>query len=70
METSDNTPTLSPPKSYAAVVLGGTFDRLHDGHRKFLKVGQFNAPLSIFDSINAAIELVVIFDLAGCSCVS
>ncbi|RYQ80155.1 hypothetical protein Ahy_Scaffold1g106746 isoform D [Arachis hypogaea] len=29
-------PTLSPPNTYQAVVNGGTFDRLHDGHRLFL----------------------------------
>ncbi|GAA0174154.1 kinase [Lithospermum erythrorhizon] len=33
----DTNAILSPPNSYSSLVLGGTFDRLHDGHRLFLK---------------------------------
>ncbi|KAK9071416.1 hypothetical protein SSX86_009985 [Deinandra increscens subsp. villosa] len=38
MEFKDSISSImSPPNSYGSVVLGGTFDRLHDGHLLFLK---------------------------------
>jgi hypothetical protein len=41
-------PNLSPPNTYEAVVNGGTFDRLHDGHHLFLTVSLSPFPLSFF----------------------
>ncbi|XVF12104.1 hypothetical protein REPUB_Repub08aG0085300 [Reevesia pubescens] len=37
LEESAVNSKISTPNSYGAVVLGGTFDRLHDGHRLFLR---------------------------------
>ena len=47
---------ISPPDSYAAVILGGTFDRLHDGHRLFLKV-----TLSLSLSLSLSLYVWVLF---------
>jgi hypothetical protein len=48
-------PTLSPPNTYEAVVNGGTFDRLHDGHRLFLTVSLYF--LSFFEISHSLFQL-------------
>ncbi|MFQ6670796.1 hypothetical protein Gotur_035559 [Gossypium turneri] len=60
---------ISPPNSYGAVVLGGTFDRLHDGHRLFLRsstelarsrivVGVCDGPMLTNKRVNAYSDLI------------
>ncbi|KAK9283780.1 hypothetical protein L1049_012032 [Liquidambar formosana] len=62
---------ISAPNSYGSVVLGGTFDRLHDGHRLFLKasaelardrivVGVCDGPMLRNKQVHAALILQVI----------
>lgn len=69
MSTLDNdsgpNSSISPPNSYGAVVLGGTFDRLHDGHRQFLKVCVYAARVYVCLCNDLGLIIMLIWQAAA-----
>lgn len=52
---------LSPPNTYETVVNGGTFDRLHDGHRLFLTVSSLSLSVFYFACLSI-IEIITVYN--------